>query len=433
MRVSTPAFAAGLFALAWIPRALFVWLGPGPEFTPSGDQVDYYRLAVSLLEGTGYSLPNSSGELYSTAFRPPLFALVLTPAFAVFGATPFVGLLWQSVLGAALAVAVWALGRQLFDETTGRVAGVVTALYPLLIFFSGMLLTETLYGLTLVLAAMGLVAWWRHGGARWALIAGLLVGISMLARPTGPAWVGLVFLAALAISLRPRIQLVREALVLGLGVALVVAPWTIRNTVSIGTFIPLTTGGGCALYDGNNERVVTDPNFRGGALSLRQLEPYAEKFRGLSEYEIDRLSFREAVAFWRENPEHIPNLILWKQQRFWRAKAQVGRMDWWLPPDSPFQRVAQFLDPLLISYGLLIPFFLWGAWLAIRRPRQGAIVIVLAVVAQAVLASLYWGSLRFRVPVEPFLILLAASGAVSIVRGWRERRGRPSQSEAHSP
>ena len=44
------------------------------------------------------------------------------------------------------------------------------------------------------------------------------------------------------------------------------------------------------------------------------------------------------------------------------------------------------------------------------------------ILSQALLATLYWGSLRFRVPVEPFILLLAAHGMVTLWRALRRRR-----------
>lgn len=415
-------FAIALFALALALRLAFVWLGPGPGFVPTGDQVDYHLLAVSLARGDGYVLPDAIGKTYPTAFRPPLYPFVLSPAYALFGDSPLLGLITQSVLGALLAVAVWLLGRRLWDETTGRLAGLAVALYPMLIFFSGMLLSEVLYALCLVAAAFPLAVWWQRGGSGQALFAGLVLGVATLARPTAPAWAALLVLLAAVLRIRPWRRLGREALALALGGALIILPWTARNAISLGAFVPLTTGGGCALYDGNNPYVVENPEMHGAAWSLRSVEPYATGFRGLSEIEIDRLSFRRAVEFWRDHPELLPSMALWKQLRFWRASAQAGRTGWWVAPDSGAARIARLFDPLLWSYGLALPFFLIGTLLVLRRPREGAFVLPVIILSQALLATLYWGSLRFRAPVEPFLLLLAAHGLVAVWRRLRRRQ-----------
>jgi 4-amino-4-deoxy-L-arabinose transferase-like glycosyltransferase len=353
-----------------------------------------------------------------------LYPVLLAPVYAIAGGAPFAGLIVQAIFGALLAVAVWVLGRRLWDEMTGRLAALAVAVYPLLIFFSGMLLSETLYALCLVIAAYPLMCWWRSGGAGQALLSGVALGVATLARPTAPAWAILLVLLAVLLRLRPWPRLARETLALALGGALIVLPWTVRNTVSLGEFVPLTTGGGCALYDGNNPYVIEKAELHGGALSLRSVEPYASEFRGLSEVEIDRLSLARAVDFWQQNPEKLPQMAVWKQARLWRATAQAGRTGWWMAPEAVPARIATLADPLLLSYGLALPFFLLGAFLALRRPREGGFVLLVAIVAQALLATLYWGSLRFRVPVEPFILLLAAHGLMTLVRRLRRSQNR---------
>ena len=64
-------------------------------------------------------------------------------------------------------LAVHGLGRRLWGETVGLLAGLATAAYPLLVFFSGMLLTETLFALCLILAAGPVAAWWEKGASKY--------------------------------------------------------------------------------------------------------------------------------------------------------------------------------------------------------------------------------------------------------------------------
>jgi hypothetical protein len=45
---------------------------------------------------------------------------------------------------------------------------------------------------------------------------------------------------------------------------------------------------------------------------------------------------------------------------------------------------------------------------AVARPRAAPFALALAVLVQAGLAVVYWGSLRMRAPIEPALLLLGA-------------------------
>jgi peptidoglycan/LPS O-acetylase OafA/YrhL len=84
--------------------------------------------------------------------------------------------------------------------------------------------------------------------------------------------------------------------------------------------------------------------------------------------------------------------------------------------------VARRLDPVWWSFGILLPFFVAGALIALFRPRDAAFVLPLAVLAQAALAVVYWGSLRMRAPVEPAIVVLAVEGLAAGFAGVRSRR-----------
>ena len=71
------------------------------------------------------------------------------------------------VLGALVPAALRALGRAMFGPAVGRIAGWLAALDPLLVFFSGYVMTESLFTLVLLVALVASVSWLkRPSGAR---------------------------------------------------------------------------------------------------------------------------------------------------------------------------------------------------------------------------------------------------------------------------
>ena len=87
-----------------------------------------------------------------------------------------------------------------------------------------------------------------------ALGVGLLWGIASLTWPVALllpalivawAWVPL----GLTVPVRERL---RHVILLLVGIALAVGPWTIRNALALHAFVPITTGGGRALLDASN-------------------------------------------------------------------------------------------------------------------------------------------------------------------------------------
>ena len=91
----------------------------------------------------------------------------------------------------------------------------------------------------------------RPGAARW-LGPGLLLGATAMVRPEYLAVAVLMALLLFARSLRPQgaRRALAQAAVLLAGVAIVVAPWTIRNLIVLDRFVPISTGGGQVLFAG---------------------------------------------------------------------------------------------------------------------------------------------------------------------------------------
>ncbi|MDQ2621404.1 MAG: glycosyltransferase family 39 protein, partial [Actinomycetota bacterium] len=126
------------------------------------------------------------------------------------------------------------------------------AFYPTLVSYSQMLLTEPLAG---TLIAGGLLAVLRARDQDrllpW-LGAGFLLGLATMVRPEY-LLVFAVLAATLALVERHggfRHAAAPAAMML-LGVLLVIAPWTIRNFAEFQRVVPLSTGGGQALYSGS--------------------------------------------------------------------------------------------------------------------------------------------------------------------------------------
>ncbi len=168
-----------LFFLAIIPR----WFMALPMFFgdatfPQGDDVDYYRLAISFLE-TG-ALSNG----HWLAYRMPLFPLFLSGIYLIFGRAPQNAYPVMVILAALIPVLTYFLGLNVFNLKVGLLAGVICALDMHLIYYSDFLLTEPLY-VFLVLAGMIAFEKLRISYAwQWAVIAGILFGLANLTRTT---------------------------------------------------------------------------------------------------------------------------------------------------------------------------------------------------------------------------------------------------------
>jgi hypothetical protein len=419
-------------AVALAVRLAYVLAGPGLDATPWSDSVDYHRLAAHLASGRGFTL-GPDDALYPTTFRPPLVPALVAPVYALFGPRYGLALVLQALLGALVVPVAAALARKVardagrserFITAAAALTAAAVALWPPLVYFTGALLTETTASLLVTFALLHALRLRTAGGAWSAFGLGAVLALAALARPTALPLAAALFAWLALAGPRPRGVRVRDVGLAFLSFALVLAPWTARNRAVTGAWIPLTSGGGAALWDGNNPLVAGDPRWRGGAVSLREVEPWALEFAAMDELAIDRHAGARARAFMAEDPARTARMAGWKLARFFRVTRETTVSGEAGPTGSARAQLARAIDPLAVTWGLLLPFCVAALGWALAHPGRAACAPALAVVVQAALAAVYWGSLRFRAPVEPALVVLGVYGllgALAMVSGRRRR------------
>ena len=409
-----------MFVAALVLRVAYVLVVHKLSAQPSSDSIAYDQLGWNLARGMGFQL-NGEGALYATA-KAPVLPYLVSLLYRATGHVYFAALLMQCVLGALVPVLVRALGRTMFGFNVGRVAGWLTVAHPLLVFFSGYLLTESLFCVMVLAALLASVEWLKTPRPGRAFGAGLLWGLACLTRPTAmplPFVVALWGWAPLGLTVLPRDR-VRQVAMLFAGLVLTIMPWTIRNAIVLHDLVPITTGGGRTLLDANNARVWDDPKLRGSAISTADEEPWASRYRNRSEVEVDRLASREAIAFglarWRDWPK-----VAWaKLTRFWRLSALTESTGRWYRTGSLPDRLLGFIDPMLLWSLIVMPFAIWGVVRTVRWTRRHFQLLPFWAIATFTAGSIvFWGALRLRVPAEPLLMLYAGVGFSDVL--WRVR------------
>src|SRR4029077_12515927 len=137
----------------------------------------------------------------------------------------------------------------------------------------------------------------------------LLCGLATLVRPT---WLLVEpgFCAVLLVTTRDRRKAVWKSVVVLGGMAAALAPWTVRNALITGHFVPTTLWVGPSLYDG------LSPNAT-GVSDMKFVETEGH-YRGadFSEYDADLHYRRAAFAFAKDHPARVLELAASKLSRF---------------------------------------------------------------------------------------------------------------------
>ncbi len=199
----------------------------------------YLQMASADAERGVMAWMTAPGDLNN----PPLYGLVLTTLFRVFGPGIVIARI-ASILAAAVGVYyLFLLGRALFTERIGMIAAALYAIMPGAVLVTRNVQMDALF-VTLVLAGLyHYVVAIRSGKGRDGLISGVLFGLAVLTKL--PAVLGLVLLAVwetwrtrgLAWLKAPRVRACATACLV------VASPWFVWQIVRDGSAFFAAMGG----------------------------------------------------------------------------------------------------------------------------------------------------------------------------------------------
>lgn len=241
-------------AAAFVLRTAFSLLVV-PDLDPTFDPALFHHLGTNLAEGLGFVRPphlnGGDASMYTAEFGPVTPAIVAVAT--VLGAeAPHVQGVALALVGGATVVATGALGREVAGERVGLVAAAIAAAHPLLVQVDAVLTAESPYLLLVTVALLLAVRAARDPAPLRFAALGASVGVAALARAEGVALVLLPLVAA--VVSRGRHAWRPAAALAGAGViaaVAVVAPWTVRNAVRFGAFVPISNNAGSVVLGAN--------------------------------------------------------------------------------------------------------------------------------------------------------------------------------------
>ncbi len=377
---------------------------PGRICLIEGDASGYWELAGKIARGDDYVLYDPPRWV----LRMPGFPVVLAVSRIVFGDNLFVARCCLCVIGAMGCGLTYRLACAVTHERVALLAGLATALSPPLVAFSPLLLSETTFATALLANLLTLACLFRRPtpstgdvtGLDWrtAILVGLTGAVATYMRPT---WLPVVPVAAVVhwCLARKDFRRLCEAGVMVLALAVGMSPWIIRNAVVTGHPVITTLWDGPSLYDGLHP----------GATGRSDMTFFEQEqlLAHMSEFEMNREYRQRAWAWAAANPGHTLALAVSKGVRFW----------------SPVPNADQFADPRL-GWGLLaatLPLYLLslcGAW-ALRRDIIGLALTAGPILFFGLVHLLFIGSIRYRLPAEYPLWILAAIGVHAVWQYWR--------------
>lgn len=416
---------AGAVLAGFVLRVVNTFYAVKIPFNYMSDSSRYFEWAEANLRGE---------VLYDVFHQGPLYPWFMSLVFYLTKPSMFHVLIFQAAIGGVNCYLTYLLSTSIFKSRwQGVVSAAVMSFYVPAIFYDGMMLMATLVTfLNLVFLLLLLHAWDNKRIVLWGL-AGIVFGLSALARGTILLFIPFlaVAVAVTALSERrnPRDEVATSRLrkspflvflVFLLAASFVIAPVTLRNYFRGNDLVLIAGNFGLGFYCGNNPWATgyyMDPP------GLDMLTDFtgkniAQHLRGV------KLKPSEVSSFWvGETMRYIGSdsaaflLLLAKKLGFFFNRYEIPNAEnfYFARQYSPVLRLSFFSFAAVGAFGLL------GMLMAMKRGIPGARVPALFLFSHVAALVLFYIIARYRIPVVPILVVFAVYAVFSL---WEKATSR---------
>lgn len=388
-----------------------VWILKVPTI-PVSDFMQYYKGAVSLLEGNGYRIYG-----HISAYEPVGYSLFLYLIFFFFGCSYFVAKLWNLILSFLTLILIYKISKKYI----GKFSYISTLLYgilPISIVYTSVISTEIIF--TFLYVVLIYLVLTKKQNLVNIIILGVLLGILTLIKPYMLIYAGLLFFMDF-INFKSILPCIKNFLIITVVLLVTISPWIIRNYFVFHKFIPVSTNGGYNLYVNNNDYAVgawRDPKKIKGSI----IEKYRDKNDIFwNEVKVDEEGKKAALNWIMHNPssflklgvKKVKNTFFTSDSGFWSTDylATGGKFEYRWLLSLIDKKVQCFMLIFMFIYFIVFLFELGKK--AFKNLKLHAFII-LNILFFLTITFVFEGQPRYLFPLWPIFIL-AISYAIKFI------------------
>ena len=382
------------------------------------DECTYMKLATRMASGEGMTA--SAGWLWA-----PGWPVLMGMFKALTGVSGLVVIL-SIIVAAANSVLLYQLVHSLFADldarlkrTTGLVAAWMYAISLHQVFFAQRMWSEVVYtgvlltGLLLFVRARERV---KDGGLRKAMVAaamlGACVGVMVLFRGVAQYMLPIFVVGLLWGRLR-RGVVYGQAVAMVVAAVLVVAPYSVHATVKHGSFVLSDRTLGQMMWLGNNDFEPIGFDYGSGQISQRAFNRTKNKGRPKcakrsKAMELDACQVEAGKQFIIDDPMLFVSRMPMRVAQMLTPHSLLTRHVRWhrYPGLGWVGREVLVLMQVIVSLVVMLV----GAFGLATRARGGRGIVIAGILTYHVAAiAALAGISRYRVPLEPMLMVYAAA------------------------
>ena len=376
-----------------------------PQRTFWPDEARFVEQTISIAK-TGEFITSGAHR----AWEMPLTAIIYSVFYNFFGEPNFITAirLFQAMILIMTSLGVGQISMLLFKDKIAYLAAVIMVLfYPSLIAFNFTLISESLFIFFLVWGFVFIYSWMENKKTTWLILSIITFSLAAYTRATLTFIVPVFVLLAACGANMNFSNIFRCTLISAIVFAVCLSPWWIRNYGIFGKFIPFTTSASWNLYLGNNP-VNTTASIDWGVSAVDQDE-VKKIFDLKDELEISNAFTQKSKEYITNNPGIFLKNAWLKFKRFWNFTSNYDA------PAGQSLFFKMYNISLLLSW---LPVFCFGVasfWLN-RKIWKKTLPIYCLIAYYTFIHVVVIASLRYRLPIEPFFIIMASDCIGRIVK-----------------
>jgi 4-amino-4-deoxy-L-arabinose transferase-like glycosyltransferase len=422
-----PLSLAFIIVVAFIIRVCFAWWDLLVKPIPDEFSWEVGRIAQSIAMGKGFGNPYPGVETGPTALMAPLYPFLLGGIFKLFGiytyTSYFVAVLINEVFSVLTCIPIFYLGKRIGGAVVGAAGAWLWAVFPVAVIVPA----EWIWDSTLTTFALACILWatieirestrvrdWAGYGVLWGFGAALnpsvlsvlpfiLIWHAWNMRKRAAKWLSLPATTVCAL-------------------VLCCMPWTIRNYVEFHHVIPFRSNFGLELWLGNNpEEQDILPDWRSPFSNPVLHTEY------VNEGEVAFMKEKQAESF-RYIESQPLSFLKFTWFRF---------IENWLGITQPFGDLWEQYSwnvriPVLVNLSVVL-LALSGVLALRRREREISLPFAIIPLVYPIVYYITHPNLRYRHPMDPVLIVLAAFAACHAVEFVARRKFILSETQRLEP
>ena len=362
-----------------------------PLETTFADESRFIASAITLAQ---------TGEFWvsdNRAFEMPLTAILYAFFYAIVGDKEnliIVVRIFQSLCLILQAFICYKLSLRIFgNELVAKCTFIAILFYPYFIFYQALLLSETIFITLLVIAFYYIYEWYASDFEINFpfLYANLFLVLTIYTKGTLSILPPFLLIAFYFLNRFSVIGTLKIAVLSLLLYGTFMSFWWIRNAQIFNQFVPFTTSSSLVLYVGNN------PNNKDNSISpfISISDAMHKEMAKRNELSRSDLLKQEAIKFMVNHPDELLKLMYLKFKRFYTIIPNAEGYD-----SGLYKWVS------ILSYGIILPLFIGSIFWHIRSWQKLSAIYMLFLYF-TLIHIIFLASLRYRLPLEPFMIVLA--------------------------